>query len=267
VLEEMRGDPVEQNAYPRPMNASGSMIQAGWELVERGAPAPTDADTPGRAVLFMLALGKRDDFRPAGWQDTAAGLLRHPIPYVRSVTLENLGGLPLDSTLEEAVVPLLDDRHVAVSVPACNLAGSLESERFREPLLAVLRATDDQWLLRAAQTAAIQCGAPRDRVLEICIDQLERPGPSDSRLHYAIFGLMIEVVEQEAGYGTSHTDWSQTGAVCAAWREFLEDHREEIRAGNRFKIAEPPLTRSMFPRGFQFGRQDKPGWPDWSNDP
>ncbi|NQT40204.1 MAG: carboxypeptidase regulatory-like domain-containing protein, partial [Planctomycetes bacterium] len=264
VLGEMKDDPTEQNAFPRPANASGSMIRAGWQLIERGAAVPTDPQTPGQAALFMLALGRRADFRPADWQATAGELLRHPIPYVRSVTLENLRNVPL-GPLGEAVIPLLSDEHLAVSVAACALAAATKSKQYRKPLLEVLRAADDQWLMQEAHRAAIACGADRDRVLEICIDQLGRPRPADSSLYPWILALMIEVVEQEGGTGHSHTDWSAAGELAARWRELLEANREQIRAGKRFKIAEPPLTPDLFPRGFQFQRKDNPPWPDWSS--
>jgi len=62
------------------------MIRAGWQLIERGVPLPAGVDSPGQAVLFMLAVGRRPDFRPDGWQDRASELLGHSIPYLRAVT-------------------------------------------------------------------------------------------------------------------------------------------------------------------------------------
>ncbi len=266
VLEEMKDDPTEQNAYPRPANASGSMIRAGWQLIERGAAVPTDPQTPGQAALFALALGRRADFRPADWQATAGQLLRHPIPYVRSVTLENLRNVPL-GPLHGAILPLLKDDHLAVSIPACDLAATTKAKQYREPLLEVLRAAEDQWLMQAAHRAALACGAGRDRVLEICIDQLGQPRGADSRLYPWILALMIEVVEREGGYGHSQTDWSTAGELAARWRNLLKANREQIRAGKLLKIGQPPLTPDLFPRGFQFQRKDHPPWPDWSSIP
>jgi len=256
VLELKKDDPIEQSSYPRPVHATGDMIRAGWRLIERGVPVPAGVDSPGQAVLFMLAVGRRPDFRPDGWQDRASELLGHSIPYVRAVTLENLPKPPPDS-LHDAIERLLDDDHLAVQVAACDLAATTGADRFQTPLLDLLSRSKDQWLLRSAHNAAIACGTPRDRVLEACINRLGEQGT-----HTTFFDLMIGVVETEGGYGYSQVDWGVAEVLQARWRRFVETNRQRIRASRRFKIAEPPLTPDLFPHGFQFHGRDGTAWPD-----
>lgn len=259
-LVAMKDDPVEQGSYPRPPTASAALVDAGWELVGRGAKVPTDTQTPGQAVLFMLALSERENFRPSNWEITAAELLKHPIPYVREIAVKNLP-IPLHMSLHEPVLALIKDDYSPVQVQACNLAAKNKSERFRTPLLDILEEIEDRWVLCAAYNAAFECGVNRDYLLEICVERL-----ADNDLAITLFDLIIKVVEHEGGYGYSQVDWSKVSELKNRWKLLIEDNRDRIRAGQLFKIAEPPLTPDLFPRGFRFHRKNKTSWPEWPKD-
>ena len=253
----MKDDPVEQDKYLRPATASESLIDAGWELIERGSEVPTDVRTPGRVVLYMLALGKHENFRPANWQDNTLALLKHPIPFVRAVVLENLPAM-LSSAQLDTIATLIEDDYVPVQAAACNLAAKIKSEQFHECLLAVLQETKNTWLLRAAHDAATACGVTRDRLLEICVERL-----ANDDLATTLFDLMITIVEREGGYGYSNVDWSMANDLKSKWKLLIEKNRDRIRKGPLFKIAEPPLTSDLFPPGFSFCRKDNEPWPRW----
>jgi hypothetical protein len=256
-LNAMKDDLKEQGSYPRPISASDSLTDAGRELIKLGAEVSTNTQTPGRAVLFMLALGDNNDFRPANWQEKASDLLKHPIPFVRAITLQNLPKeFPSDKF--DIVSNLIEDKYVYVQYSACQFAEKTLSPRFQASLLKELKITADEWLLSEAFNTALSCGVNRDKVMEVCVERLD-----NSDLSQKILNLLNEIVDRKGGYGYSQVDWSNVNQIKAEWRKFIENNRDRICSGPKFKVAEPPLTKALYPRGFSFYPTNEPAWPQW----
>jgi hypothetical protein len=267
LLPEYQGDPKEQNAYLRPMTVSWALESAARKLVRRGATPPASAGTPGEAVAFLVGMEDANlALRPQGWQGVAAGLLKHDIPFIRDLALRCMP-LPLNEAAADAVAACIQDKFEPVQGAACDLAGKSKSARFAPLLKEALRTTTNEWVLRGAFRAAADCGAEMDSLLEICVSRLER---SSNDRNMVLLGLMIDgAIQHEGGYGAqSHGDWQEfLGDMQKAWGEFISVNRDALRAGRRFRIGGPPVTREMFPPKFEFDRAGRPPWPDWSTAP
>jgi hypothetical protein len=260
VLTANKRDPTEQDAYPRPSTASGALIGAAEGIVRRGAESPADATTPGRAVAFLVGVSAREDFRPEGWRETATALIEHEIACLRELAILRV---PKDerAAFLDAVVPRLKDSSPPVQAAACGFAYEIESERFASGLIELLETTNDKWIVGAAFRAAAPCGAPRDRLLEICLARL---GTGDAELNNAFYSQLLEALEHKHGYGGQVVkDWGPIApGLREAWGKFIADNREALRAGRKFPIGEPPVVAAMVPPGMRFGRGDKPAWPE-----
>lgn len=252
VLVRFKNDAVEQNDYLRPMTASESLANASRELLKRGAQPPSEATTSGQAVSWLIALGTDEKFRPDGWRNTARALAKHEIPFVRDVAIQNLP-LPLDDATVPVVAAAINDRFAPVQGAACDLAGKSKLKDFGPPLIDVLKRTDNDWVMRAAFSAAAQCGVDNDQRMELCIHRM-RPNNHDWSM--LLLGMVIDAsVENHNGSGWQTLDnWARIlPGIQAAWLDFIGAHRRELRAGKRFPVAAPPLAKAMFPPGFRMG--------------
>jgi hypothetical protein len=260
VLFEFKDDEVEQRAYLRPPTASETLTGASRELLRRGARPPDSTTTPGRAVVWLLGLGDDEHFRPEGWRETARGLVQHDIPFIRDVALRNLP-LPLDDATAADVAAAITDEFAPVQGAACELAGKAKLERFREPLIDALENTNNDWVMRAAFSAASECGVENDRRLEICIGRMEA---RDNDWNMLILSLLKDGALESGGYGAQAIDdWTSIlPGIQKAWLTFVDSHRLLLRKGTRFPAGDPPLSPKMFPPGFQLDRARQPPWPE-----
>ncbi|MEE9366483.1 MAG: HEAT repeat domain-containing protein [Dehalococcoidales bacterium] len=256
VMILMKDDPLEQSRYPRPASATWRVHRTGWRLIEAGADVPTNLNSPGRALLYGSALGRRDDFRPDGWKTALQKLLRHPIPYIRAESLNDMPR-PVDESFYSTILDLISDDHPPVQAAACDVAGGTESPRFRIALSALLQRSKDQWIIRAAFDAAVKCGVDRADLLKICAERL---GEEDVTIH--LFCLMITVIDHN-GYGQDRVNSSYVDSVRNNWLRFIEANRSRISDGPLFRIAEPPLTKDPFLRGFTLHSRYASPWPKW----
>ncbi len=202
-----------------------------------------------------------ENFRPEGWQDTVRGLLKHEIPFIRAVAVQNLP-LPLDDATVALIAEAIKDDLEPVQGAACDLAYKAKLSAFGPPLVNLLERTENDWLLRAPFRSAAECSIENDRRLEICV---RRMGHGSNDRNMVLLGLLIDgVIQHQGGYGSnSIDDWTKIlPGIQNAWHGFIDANREAIRNGQQFKIAEPPVTREMFPPGFQFHRKGQPDWPE-----
>jgi len=260
VLIAFKDHAVEQRAYLRPANASETLANASRELLRRGAIPPDSATTPGNAVVWLLSLGVDENFRPDGWRETARGLIQHEIPFIRDVALRNLP-LPLDDAVMAVVAKAIKDEFAPVQGAACNLAGKAKLLAFGPPLVDVLESTKNDWVMRAAFSAAAECGVESDRQLEICV---RRMLPRDNDWNMLMLHLLKDGAIGSHGHSSQAIDeWTSIlPGIQNSWLEFIDAHRQELQEGKRFEVATPPLTPKMFPPGFQIRRQGQPAWPE-----
>jgi hypothetical protein len=78
-------------------------------------------------------------------------------------------------------------------------------------------------------------------------------------LEFLVDGSIVH----RGGYGSQRVDdWTSIlPGIQKAWLDFIAANRKILREGRRFPIAEPPIVREMFPPGYTFHREGKPGWP------
>jgi hypothetical protein len=214
--------------------------------------------------VWLSALGLNESFRPDGWQDTARKLARHEIPFIRDVALRNRP-LPLDDATVEVVAEAIEDEFAPVQGSACQLAGKARLKAFGEPLTRVLETTKNDWVLRAAFSAAAECGVANDRRLEICV---RRMGRRTNDWNMLLLSLLIEGTIGSHGYSAQAIDdWTSIlPGIQSAWLEFIETNRERLREETRFEIASPPLSPKMFPPKFRLNRAGQPAWPEDPNE-
>ena len=260
VLAAFKDDPTEQAAYLRPATASRAVVDAAGQLIGRGARPSMSAATPGQAVAFLIGLRLQNDFRPEGWRELATGLIDHKIPFLRYVALQTMP-LPLDDAAIAAVARAIKDEFAPVQGAACDLAEKAKSPVFGQPLLDVLKTTDNHWVLRSDFLAAAECGIDNDLRLEVCVGRM---GRHTNDMNMLLLSLLIDgSIEHEGGRGSqSIKDWTSIlPGIQKAWMDFIAANRQALRAGKRFRIAQPPVTAGMFPPGFYFHRAGKSAWP------
>jgi hypothetical protein len=208
----------------------------------------------------MVGLGLNEDFRPDGWRETAQGVLKHEIPFIRDVALRNLP-LPLDEATATIVNEAIQDDFAPVQGAACDLAGKARLKEFGPSLVKILENTQNEWLMRGAFDAAKECGVNNDERLEIC---LRRMKPRDNEWNMLMLSLLIDGTIKTSGYGSRAIDnWSPIlPGIRKAWLEFIAAHRQELREGKRFDVGDPPLSRQMLPPEFRLDRKGQPPWPE-----
>jgi len=216
------------------------------------AEPPGDAATPGQAVAWLLALGMNENFRPAGWQATARRLVKHEIPFIRDVAIQNLP-LPLDVATIPVVANAIGDKFDPVQGAACTLAGKAKLKEFGSPLSRVLERSNNDWVMRAAFGAATDCDLNNDERMEICIHRMRTNNDDWNML---MLTMVIDAsIENHHGSGWERIDnWPRIlQGIQAAWLKFIDVHRRELRSGKRFQVAAPPLSKELFPPGFRMG--------------
>jgi len=222
-------------------------------LNQRFAPSPKLPGTPGEAVIFLNALGTRESFRPADWEKTVAGLLRHDMPFVREMALNNIP-VPLPPAVRKLMPALLLDADVDVQIAACLLAGKSKLLEFKEPALKVLATAREEWLLHRVENALLEMGA-RFESIEVLVGRLD-----DREMTVRCLSRLADWVIADHSTGASPAEKSFAAdaakAVKARWQRFLQDHGKALRTGHRFPLGDPALTPDLFP-GFEFHARQK----------
>jgi len=251
-------DDAAERQYPEPWTANGALSRVCQRLLEAGAPAPASPRTGAEGYLFLVALARRADFRPAGWRQTAAGLLRHEAPFLRATAASSLP-VPLDASLTGPLAALIEPNCPFVAAHACMKAAEAKEPALAAPLRRLLRTVrDNSFLPRIVRDAAVACGVPRDEAMEICIARL-----GEANMTEPFFVLLLDSVETR-GWGCSAVDWPAAGPTLSReWTAFLQANRQAVRDGRKFAPGKLPLIEAMFPRGFSVNRPDGTEWPRW----
>ncbi|MDZ4820200.1 MAG: M56 family metallopeptidase [Planctomycetota bacterium] len=260
VLEKYKDNEVDQRAYLRPVSPTNSVVSAAEILLKRTAPTeiPLPA-TPGGAVIWLLKLGSDEKFRPAGWRETARGLIEHEIPYIRELALLNQP-LPLDDATTAAVIRAIRSDYPPVQGAACDLAAKAKLKEFGPAVLQVVGSTKNQWVLDAAFRAADACGVEKDRPLEILARRLTT---NEKDWNTLILRQLVDgSIKSNGGYTPDVQNWGAiVGGIRTAWLKFISANREDLRAGRLVEIDSPALSLKMFPDGYELHQNGKPSWP------
>jgi hypothetical protein len=144
--------PLETNQYFRPRGSASGFGHTVFRMMQRGAKAPTDPTHPGEAATFAIALRTQPTFRPEGWQAQVMKWLRHDLPYLAEVILDNLPEPIPDEVLEYLPTALAQD-YVDLRIAACHVAEKHPRPIYQEPLKAILETATDKYLRKFAVDA------------------------------------------------------------------------------------------------------------------
>ena len=255
VVLETQNSLRKENSYPEPAGACRELRRAAEILVKRGVEVPTNPQSPGEAVVFLSALKFLDEFRPEGWESITMELLRHDIPYIRQLALQSLPK-PLSKPFADLLPMLLTDPDLVVQIQACKAAAETRDPTLNPAILKNVSSAKDEWLLRIAYNAADASGA-RVEALELLIPRFD-----DTPAGWKCFRIVMSSVIESHGSGGKGSLNSQTASrLRARWSKFLQEHREAIQAGHRFKPGDPELTPDLMPPEYKLHLLNGKQWP------
>jgi len=246
---------TQRQMLTRERDICDALRHAARKLVRAGSRVPPAPRSPGETVVFLTALAARDDFRPKGWEAQCREFLRHDRVYVRRVALECLPR-PWPAACRRLLPTLLADPDVEVLVRAVCAAQRAKAPELHRPVLKVVASAKDEWLLRTAHNAAMDLGA-RVESLDVLASRLDEAEIG----RYALRYLVNSVVETPGVSGSRKLEPGTARALKTRWTEFLQEHREALEAGRRFKLGGPELTPDILPSGYQFRLKDGKTWP------
>jgi len=255
AVRETQRTPRESGSYPPPRGACRELRRAAQLLIQRGAEVTAEPKSPGEAVVFMMAFWYRKGFRPQGWEATCARLVRHEIAYVRQVVLALLPRPPAKRFVD-LLPTFLADPDIDVRIQACRVARDTRSPALREPVLKIVASARDWVPLHVAMQAADKLGC-RFEALEVLASRLDDPKAGSACLKE-----LIPRVLQRSVPGVSRDFDAATGRTLKPrWTKFLQEHREALKAGQRFRVGGPELTPDLFPPGYRFDQENGKPWP------
>ncbi len=241
--------PRPVNAHLPPRGACQDLVRAARLLGQRGVAINEKPASAGELILFVSTAGVRERFRPKGWQETFVRALQHELPFVREVAVSNLPVPPPDEA-GKLIAGLIEDKDVDVQIAACHYADKWKAAHLREPILRTLRTAKEYWLFTGASEAAWTLGAFKERT-EILVDRLDEQG-----MTVRCLTQLVGLIEDTNGYGNRSEMDVETGKVCKeAWQRFLLRNGEIVKAGKKFKLADPTFPAAeLFPQ-FTFYRR------------
>ncbi|MCY3021816.1 MAG: hypothetical protein NTW87_22630 [Planctomycetota bacterium] len=248
--------PVETSCYPRPRGNCAELLRAGEMLLARGADVPTVPTSPGEAVFLAMASSLREGFRPPGLKAQWVALLDHEIPYVREKALD-YAPLSLTNLLLKQLPALLADSNVDVQIAACHVAEKLKAEQLREPVVKVLATAKEEWLFRAAVSAAYALGGKLD-ALQVLAARLDDP----EMVQRCLERLAWLFTDTHPQCSSRKLDTAAAKALKERWLKFFAEHGKALREGRTFKVGDPEVTPDLFAGCVQFKLPDGKGWPD-----
>jgi len=265
AIEVTKTLPFETQQYFRPRGAVYSYRFAVPRLLERGARVSENPQTPSEAAAYMIALRQQKEFRPRDWPTQVVRWLGHETPYLREFVLEYLPEPVPEAAL--AMLPgLLADasdgkpdktsQYVDLQIAACHAAKQHPREAFRQPLLNILNTGKEGHLLEAAAAAGLANGITTDRIMEIWLGRIDNSDLGG----WAVEHLVLSILDDNWARRKDDLEPEVIAATRQRWSRFIQEHREQLRQGRRFKLGDPEITADLFPRGFQMHRDGKL-WP------
>jgi hypothetical protein len=259
IIIKMKNNPLEQNKNNQPETACYTLMQTGRMLLLRGAKPPKNIKSTATRLLSLYAIQDNKPYRPKKWEKNALILLRNHIPFVQTTVLENLHYDISDKALLEEVRKRIRNSNPDIQSCALEIAINQKNKLFSPDSLYVLEYSNDKFITEQAFDATIASGISRDKALETVISR-----PYNSKLTSYLFNRIIinNLVFLEGG--STSKELSSTNAIRlkSIWLKFINDSREDIRKGKRFKVPNPPLTPEMFLPIHQFDLPNGKYWPE-----
>lgn len=258
AIEATKTLPFETHQYFRPRGASYRYRFTTRQLIKRGGKVPDKPETPGAAAAYLIAMQMNKEFRPADWPEHAVRWLRYETPYMREFVLDHMPE-PIPDAALDMLPQLLADDYVDLQIAACHIARKHPRETFREHLLLILKTAPEGKfgaLLNAAAKAGPPNGITKDKIMEVWVSRMDNSDLGTK----AVTRLLLTVLDDNQRNAPKKLSPEATVAAKARWSRFIEEHREKLCDGHRFKIGDPEIARDLFPPGFTFHFQGK-AWP------
>lgn len=186
-------------------------------MAARGVDPKAEPRTPGEIIHFVASVKHRKEFRPDGWEKQYQDWVRMGSPYVRDFVLFN-GPQPLPKALVDA---------------------------YRDGMLRVIATTHDQKIHRAVQSA-LEFKVPVGELLGMLVDRMDSGGLFYSRI-YSCATDLLETGKHERVRVSCMRPLSkrELAAVQVRWRQFLKEHDQAIRNGQRFDSSSREYRRLL----------------------
>ncbi len=163
---------------------------------------------------------------------------------------------PMPEECIDFVKARLEDQDLGVCRAACIAAGDSGKPAFIRPLLDIVATEHHDWLLREASNAAQKLGAGFD-LYETWAGRLHEAGIYDLALD-----SLQSVLELPRSYsGRIDLKREERLSLQEAWKQFLNEHAGEIRAGKQIKITDPGVTPALAGRARVWRLPDGSSWP------
>lgn len=235
--------------YPRPRGAMQELLRSALMLVKRGAAIPEALHSSGEKILFLIALGNSNSFRPAAWQSTAVGLLRDEHPIIRELALQSIPG-PFTESMKVELSKLLTDKDPDVRIAALQVLEREPDPQFNAALLAQVRQSSDFISLHQSIEVARKAGLNFD-VLKIVAERLDEP-PKSTDISFALFDYLvcacIELPQNISMMSQTTPDFTK---IKANWLQLISENEALFRADKKLSITDPAVKTTLFPLDFQ----------------
>lgn len=211
----------------------------------------------GHAQIFLWFRWLANDPppRPPRWQQMMeAFATASPYP-LREAVIRSIP-LPLADEHVPFIMRGLSDSDLGVCRAACNMAGASGDTEFLQPILDIIATEHHEWLLYATNDAAKKLGAGFE-LYETWADRL-----GEEHLFVLALRELVGVLElPSSGGGRTDLSREERLELRKAWKVFLSEHAEEIRAGKRFAVTDPAVTPALAGRGAMWQLPDGTTWP------
>ncbi len=228
-------------------------------LYLHGARPPTKPQGPGESVLWAVALRNRLPFRPEGWQETAAELMKSKFTVVRYKMLESMP-LPIPELIVPLVSQSLHAEDGGIRCAAADLVARSGSKKFARDVLVLLRQERAEWLLRSAIKAAK--AVARDEMPDIAAERLM---DDDEKVVNQVFWVLVQwAVRDVTGWGQQKPIFPNKDAAAACqqrWKEWIVKNRDAVRENGGFPLGDPRLSPDLFPPSVNFHDRAGHNWP------
>jgi hypothetical protein len=220
---------------------------------------PPDPHHAGSILLYLSWMAAPGHARPSDADERCLAWLEHHAPYVQKAALESLTPAGLERAIDRYYA-LAAAGDVGVRTAAFVTFLPLADRLKDNVAVGTVRSAGDTSLMSAAAKMATAQGL-REDLAEAWIEQLDTQdsGVISRALHgLADLTLVLETPRASGGGGPSAT---QGAALAAVWKEFVENHRADIRAGVLRSLADPGLDPALFGNRLSFQRADGTWWP------
>lgn len=246
-------DNVEDNIldYPQPLT---ELLGAMDELRDRGYSLGTSLSGDAEFLLYFHFL--KDDPKPRSkhWMTMLDAYGTGSWYPVREAAVRSIPK-PMPKECMDFVMKMLEDRDLGVCRAACSVAGASGDSAFIRPLLDIVATEHHDWLWREATDSARALGAGFE-LLEASAERL-----NNKTLCPLALRVLQVVLEVPSGSSGSSVSRSERLRLREAWRRFLTQHEDEIRAGKRFKLSDPAVTPALVGRARSWKLEDGTIWP------